>query len=374
MKSISIFCICLLAAFSAAAQTSATATFFAAEGEKFWVIMDGIKQNANADANVKVTGLTKENYQVKIIFADSKLGSINKMIYTKNYEEKFADVTYKVAKNKKGAFVVSISSFSEAQPGNPSNASVVPHTDVEPVATQPAATTQPATNNTGSINQNVSMTNTKTTTSQTVTSPEGDRVTMDMNMGATGGNVKVDDGMGGGVNMNLGINISGMDGTNGATQSNSSTTVTRTTTTTTYSSTGGGLATTPGNTQPLDNTRPGSTTPVTTTPVTTPPAANTGGCSVAASSTDLENLKGSIKKQSFSENKMNAAKAFLKAKCLSVTQIKDIMGLFSFEADKLAFAKLAYDRCANKEDYYMVGDAFSFSSSQDELMEYVNSK
>lgn len=369
MKSISIFCICLLAAFSAVAQTSASATFFAAEGEKFWVIMDGIKQNVNADANVKVTGLNKDNYQVKIIFADSKLGSINKMIYTKNYEEKFADVTYKIAKNKKGAYVVSISSFSEAQTGNPSNASVVPHTNTEPAATQPATN-----NGTGAanINQNVSMTNTKTTTSQTVTSPEGDKVTMDMNMGATGGNVRVDDGMGGGVNMNMGINISGLDGATGTTQSNSSTTVTRTTTTTTYSSTGGGMTGTPGNTQPVDNTRPA--TGVGTTTPQTPPAANTGGCTLAASSTDVENLKGSIKKQSFSENKMNAAKAFLKAKCLSVTQIKDIMGLFSFEADKLAFAKLAYDRCSNKEDYYMVGDAFSFSSSQDELMEYVNGK
>ena len=363
MKSITIFCFCILAAFGAAAQTSASATFFAAEGEKFWVIMDGIKQNANADANVKVTGLTNENYQVKIIFADSKLGSINKMIYTKNYEEKFADVTYKVAKNKKGAYVVSISSFSEAQPGNPSNASVVPHTDVEPAATQPATNT-----NTGTVNQNVSMTNTKTTTSQTVTTPEGDKVTMDMNMGTTGGNVKIDDGMGGGVNMNLGINVTGMDGATGTTQGNSSTTVTRTTTTTTYSTTGGGL----GNTQPVDNKRPGTNVGP-NTPTTPPPATNTG-CVNPASSTDLGNLKGSIQKQSFAENKMNAAKAFLKAKCLSVDQIKEVMGLFSFEADKLSFAKLAYDRCSDKDNYYMVGDAFSFSSSQDELMEYINSK
>jgi hypothetical protein len=71
---------------------------------------------------------------------------------------------------------------------------------------------------------------------------------------------------------------------------------------------------------------------------------------------------------------MNVAKTFLKNKCVSVSQIKDIMALFSFEGDKLEFAKAAYDRCSDKENYYQVSDAFSFSSSNDELTDFINSK
>lgn len=371
MKSIATLIVCVMAAFSVAAQGSGSATFFAQEGEKFWVIMDGIKQNEKADANVRVTGLTKDNYQVKIIFADSKLGSFNMQVYTRDYEDKFADVTYKIAKNKKGVYVANINSFSEAISNNSANSSVVPYhsEEIAPAETRPVTT--PA--GTGAtINQNVNMTGTGANTSQTISTPEGDNVRMDMNIGATGGGVTVQDGDET-INMNLGFNVSGMDmGAQGNVNTNSSTTITKTTTTTTttYSGTGGNVNT--GNTRP-----PVQTSPVVTQPVTnTPPPANTnnGGCTFPASSTDMANLKGSIQKQSFADNKMNVAKTFIKNKCLSVAQIKEVMGLFSFEDNKLEFAKAAYDRCSDKENYYMVGDALTFSSSQDELTDFINSK
>lgn len=384
MKALFSFILCAFAALTVSAQTaSSSVTFFSQDGQKFWVIMDGIKQNDKPDANVKVTGLTNPNYRAKIIFVDNTIPSIDKNIQTVDVEDKYFDATYNIQKDKKGKMVVRISSFSESK-GGPTSAQTVPfHADdkygsdfsttVMPTQTSTNQTTTTTTRgNTGTVNQNVTggSGSDKATinqnvvgndrgvnTSQTITDPDGNTVKMDMNMGATGGGIKVDDGMGGSVNMNLGINMTGMDGAGTTT-----TTTTKTTTTTTYSSsgTGGGI--------------PDNRPPANTTPPPPPPPSNSNGCVFPASSADMGNLKGSIQKQSFSDNKMNVAKTFLKNKCLSVSQIKDIMGLFSFEADKLSFAKLAYDRCVDKENYYMVSDAFSFSSSNDELTDYINSK
>ena len=50
------------------------------------------------------------------------------------------------------------------------------------------------------------------------------------------------------------------------------------------------------------------------------------------------------------------------------------MAAFGFEETKLEFAKYAYDFCTEKNKYYMVGDKFSFSSSKDELNEYLEGK
>jgi hypothetical protein len=383
MKALFSFILCAFAAITVSAQSpSASVTFFSQDGQKFWVIMDGIKQNDKPDANVKVTGLTNPNYRAKIIFVDNTIPSIDKNIQTVDVEDKYFDATYNIQKDKKGKMVVRISSFSESK-GGPTSAQTVPfHADdkygsdfsttVMPTQTTTNQTTTTTTRgNTGSVNQNVTggSGSDKATinqnvvgndrgvnSSQTITDPDGNTVKMDMNMGATGGGIKVDDGMGGSVNMNLGINMSGMDGAGTTT-----TTTTKTTTTTTYSSSGTGGS--------IPDNRP----PANTTPPPPPPAAN-NGCTFPASSADISSLKGSIQKQSFSDNKMNVAKTFLKNKCVSVSQVKDIMGLFSFEADKLSFAKLAYDRCADKENYYQVSDSFSFSSSNDELTDYINSK
>ncbi|PIQ15556.1 MAG: hypothetical protein COW67_07765, partial [Flavobacteriales bacterium CG18_big_fil_WC_8_21_14_2_50_32_9] len=84
--------------------------------------------------------------------------------------------------------------------------------------------------------------------------------------------------------------------------------------------------------------------------------------------------KKSIENQSFADTKLKVAKTFTKNNCLSVIQIKEVIGLFSFEDGKLEYAKFAYDYCADKKNYYQVGDAFTFSGSVDELNEFLESK
>ena len=86
-------------------------------------------------------------------------------------------------------------------------------------------------------------------------------------------------------------------------------------------------------------------------------------------------VKDAISKQSFNSTKVTVAKQVIAAKqCFSADQVREIVKLFSFEDSRLEIAKYAYDYCIEKRNYFKVNDAFSFSSSTEELAKYINSK
>lgn len=92
---------------------------------------------------------------------------------------------------------------------------------------------------------------------------------------------------------------------------------------------------------------------------------------VAMNAYDFAALKQTITAQWFESTKISTAKMGLGANYFTADQIRDILFLFSFESSKLEVAKYAYDRCIDKQNYFKVYDAFSFSSSVDELSNYV---
>jgi hypothetical protein len=79
----------------------------------------------------------------------------------------------------------------------------------------------------------------------------------------------------------------------------------------------------------------------------------------------------SIKRKSFSDTQLRLAKQIANNNCLTVRQIKKIAAVFSFESTKLDFVKYAYNQCYDPENYWMVNEVFSFSSSTDELDDYL---
>lgn len=79
----------------------------------------------------------------------------------------------------------------------------------------------------------------------------------------------------------------------------------------------------------------------------------------------------SIKRKSFSDTQLRLAKQITSSNCLTVGQIKRIARVFSFETTKLEFAKFAYDYSYDPENYWMINEIFSFSSSTDELDEFL---
>ena len=98
----------------------------------------------------------------------------------------------------------------------------------------------------------------------------------------------------------------------------------------------------------------------------------TGNCGSPASDSEFDQASKSIKTKSFEDSKLSIAKEVAKNKCLTSSQIKKIMELFSFEETRLEFSKYAYSYCFDPDNYYQVYDAFSFELSIDELKEHID--
>ncbi|HNW88689.1 MAG TPA: DUF4476 domain-containing protein [Bacteroidales bacterium] len=297
---------------------------FSQEGEKFWVIVNGIKQNETSQTNVKVTGLTEPNYKMKVIFENTSLPAIDKAIYTQDVDGKFTSTSYEVKKDKKGNYVLRLASYDETPIAETSQYSA-PLVIVERPATPVTQTTQ-----------------TTTTIISDNTQAEGGSVSINA----------VDPITGQAINMNVSVNA-GATGTTGGISS--STTTTTTTTTTTSSSSG-----TPIDTKPAHYIMSGYNGPM--------------GCPWPMSEPDFQSAKSSIASKSFDDSRLTIAKQILNSNCMLCSQVRDFMSIFSFEATKLDFAKFAYNRVFDQGNYYKLNDAFTFESSIEELNNYINGR
>jgi|GEM_PF-1292699 len=95
-------------------------------------------------------------------------------------------------------------------------------------------------------------------------------------------------------------------------------------------------------------------------------------CKKAMPESTFKALVSAVNARSFSSDKMKVAKQG--AQCLDVTQVETIMKLFSFEDQKLEFAKFAYPKTIDKENYFMLNSVFSFSSSTDDLDNFITTE
>lgn len=75
----------------------------------------------------------------------------------------------------------------------------------------------------------------------------------------------------------------------------------------------------------------------------------------------------------FDSERLAVAKRKVCTRSLKSCEVVRIMHLFSFESNKLDFAKAAYLQTCDKQNYYLVNDAFSFSSSVRNLECYIRS-
>ena len=90
---------------------------------------------------------------------------------------------------------------------------------------------------------------------------------------------------------------------------------------------------------------------------------------------DLAIMMAQIKKQSFSNTKMNLAKQIIKAKkCFTTDQIIEILKLFNYDSLKMDLAKYAYDYVTDKNNYYKTADLLRYEFDKQSLLEYYKSK
>ena len=85
----------------------------------------------------------------------------------------------------------------------------------------------------------------------------------------------------------------------------------------------------------------------------------------------FQRIEQLIQNQSFEESKLTIAKQAISNELMTAEQLKSIAQLFTFEDSKLELLKFAYDYCFDPENYYYVNGAFTFSSSIEELNEYI---
>ena len=82
-------------------------------------------------------------------------------------------------------------------------------------------------------------------------------------------------------------------------------------------------------------------------------------------------LGKTLRKESFDDKRLTVAKQVVRDNGVSSEQVKDLLQEFSFENSQLDFAKYCYQYVSNRGNYFIVYDAFSFSSSKDELAKYI---
>jgi hypothetical protein len=78
-----------------------------------------------------------------------------------------------------------------------------------------------------------------------------------------------------------------------------------------------------------------------------------------------------LRNSSFESDKFSIAKQAIRSNFMSADQIGGIMMEFSYESSKVDFAKFAYAYCIDQQNYYQVNSAFSYSSSIQELENFL---
>jgi len=88
---------------------------------------------------------------------------------------------------------------------------------------------------------------------------------------------------------------------------------------------------------------------------------------------EFEDILSRMQESWFAEDRLIMARQAIGDRSISSGQALEMAGTFSFESTKLEFAKFAYLKVYDPERFYILNDAFSFSSSRRELDEYMRS-
>ena len=85
----------------------------------------------------------------------------------------------------------------------------------------------------------------------------------------------------------------------------------------------------------------------------------------------FEQLKQSVRRESFDDTKLSIAKTAIIDQAVNTTQVRELLGLFSFEQNKLDIAKFCYRYTTDYNNYYLVANSFGFSASKQDLLRYI---
>ncbi len=297
---------------------SAEVVIFSEDGERFWVVIEGVLQNEEPQPRVKIEGLTKDYYRVKIIFEIEEIPDINKNITTRDVDDNLINTSYRIFKRKKG-YAMWPHSFEEVDTSQPAEETITLQTE-GPTKPKPPTEQKPS----EPIAEHTEVVSTQ---SITITMPDGTTVTFAPGTVIDSQYVEY-------IEEDYHEIVMPVE-----------------------------EETKPIYTEPEPEPDPVYSLPGYNGPV---------GCSWPMDDSAFNRAKNSIENQSFESDMLTVAKQVASNNCLLVNQVIEIIELFGFEDSRLDFAKYAYDYTYDIGNYYQVNDAFSFSSSTNELNDYIN--
>ena len=80
-----------------------------------------------------------------------------------------------------------------------------------------------------------------------------------------------------------------------------------------------------------------------------------------------------ISKETFDFNRLDVAKQIVRNNWVTARQIAAFCELFTYDYNRVEFAKFAFASCVDKGMYFVVDDTFIYRFSIDEVHEYINS-
>lgn len=338
MKKITLLLLATIYSFMLVAQDKPKGklSFFSQDGVKFWVILDGVKQNKDPQYAVNDIEVDFEYGKARIVFQDPKIKPIDQNVQVIDVDGNICSSKYMIKKKKKGYDITGLPVMT-----------VIWENPNPPMHNDFNNNTNNQTNNNQNNNQVNNNTNNQTNNNQN-TNNQGNNQNTNFN----------DE-----FNLNIKVNDNGM-----------------TTTTTTNNHANGIIVnnntnpnpnnnqnnTNNNNSNPMNN----NTTVVTNNPV--PGYTGRKGCNNVTTDLNFKQMINTLKAKTFETDKEAIAKQLFRTNCYTVAQVKEILTLFTFESNRLDLAKFAYSCTFDYDNYYQLNELFTFSSSIDELNDYIN--
>lgn len=324
-------------------------------GQPFYVVLNGIRQNSKPETNVQVSQIKNGSYAVKVIFADGKTPDIDKNFTIDAPYDITTRIVFKKGKGKLQLMGMEpthgvIQEAVVYRPNDAANYSdAVVNMNVNVSETTPASV---------QTSNSTNSTNTTTTTTTTGTIPD-ENVNLNMNLSV------------GGVNVNLNANANGSGLGTGATVTETTTSTISTSSTITTSSnsvsTNTGLNPAPNNmsNQVNANIQMNENTQL-------QQASHSSRVNCTKTMNRLEAFKLELQDQSFEEDRLEALKLAMNTTCLTTAQAEQLLDLFTFDENRLEAAKYLADRLTDRDNAGALAKKLTFDSNKMEYRRYIS--
>lgn len=86
----------------------------------------------------------------------------------------------------------------------------------------------------------------------------------------------------------------------------------------------------------------------------------------------FEELKDLVARESFDDTRLAICKEYIRTHQINSNQTKQLIGLMTFESNRVELAKFSYRYVSDPDYFYTVYQAFTFDSSVNELIYWIN--